>query len=89
MLNCDACIRNSMSPELSWSLAATSLVFKQRYSSYCAFRHNYSALTFRYVLPVRLRVANVIKLWIDLHYYDFARDASLLRKLLHFIRGRR
>jgi hypothetical protein len=39
------------------------------------------------LVPVRLRVVNVLKTWIDKHYYDFENDAELKKKLLGFIEG--
>lgn len=39
------------------------------------------------LVPVRLRVVNVLKTWIDKHYYDFEADAELKKKLLAFIEG--
>ncbi|EFA85873.1 Ras guanine nucleotide exchange factor [Heterostelium album PN500] len=34
---------------------------------------------------VRLRVANVIKMWLDKHFHDFSDDAALVAKVDHFI----
>jgi hypothetical protein len=37
--------------------------------------------------PIILRVVNVLKGWIDKHYYDFENDPELKRKLLNFVDG--
>eukprot|EP00911_Craspedida_sp_UC1_P000321 UC1_evm3s244 len=39
-----------------------------------------------YATPVRLRVVNVFKHWVDKHFYDFAADHQLQLQLLRFIR---
>lgn len=42
------------------------------------FRQEYSK-------PVKMRVINVLKIWIKSHYHDFERNPALLEKLLSFL----
>ena len=42
---------------------------------------------FRYAIPVRHRVAAVVKHWVEHHFYDFKNDKKLFRNLLEFARG--
>lgn len=46
------------------------------------------SLRFRknYITPVRLRVFNVFRQWVDKHYYDFENDTDLLKMFLEFIK---
>eukprot|EP00040_Diaphanoeca_grandis_P021301 m.113455 g.113455 ORF g.113455 m.113455 type:complete len:1196 (-) comp28272_c0_seq1:23-3610(-) len=38
-------------------------------------------------IPIKLRVVNVLKQWIEKHYDDFVDDHSLLKELLRFIKA--
>eukprot|EP00042_Codosiga_hollandica_P048046 m.531087 g.531087 ORF g.531087 m.531087 type:complete len:1223 (-) comp57575_c0_seq2:122-3790(-) len=40
-----------------------------------------------YRMPIRVRVLNVLKQWVEKHFYDFENNPKLLQSLLEFVRG--